>query len=39
MIIDDIRNRMKLTGIPNTKLAELIGSNPAQISLDRKSVV
>ena len=33
MIIDDIRNRMKLTGIPNTKLAELIGSNPAQISL------
>lgn len=33
MIVEDIKNRMKLMGITNSQLAEWIGSNPAQLSL------
>lgn len=33
MIIDDIKNRMKLAGVTNSQLAELTGANPAQLSL------
>jgi len=33
MIIEDIKNRMKLAGVTNSQLAELTGANPAQLSL------
>lgn len=33
MIIEDIKNRMKLTGMTNTQLSSLIDSSQAQISL------
>ena len=33
MIIEDIKTRMKLTGMTNTQLSSLIDSSQAQISL------
>lgn len=33
MLVKDINNRKKLVGLTNEKLAELIGTNPAQVSL------
>ena len=32
-LVNDINNRKKLVGLTNEKLAELIGTNPAQVSL------